>query len=303
MAKASFTKVGAASAVIDIPPVTPDQTNPVAGPAPAVPTSAVAVIPPAPVAARPAAYADDDSNISVNDVIWPRVNIVQKVGELSNIFDGGAVVLNQTTVLLDGPPQQVKGQQPQSQPNPLRFVVVGFRPTQYVEKTEGGVMGSIVDTVQDVVALGGTTDYNDSKATGRPLFQPMATALVVIERPEAAKEDATNFIYSCEGKDYAVALWSMKGTSYTNAAKILFTARKMGHLTDRPVKTRLIEPERGGYITGIWTLRTLLRAFGSNFAYVPVLRPAEVAREGQPRPVPEETSLEFRAFVKDLIGG
>ncbi len=285
--KTSFQRVPSAEgAVIDVPGKVENQS-----PAPERPAN------PAAIAVAPAnrgAFSDDDEGISFGEVLLPRLNIVQKVGELSNIFSPGAIVLNSQLVMLDAPAQAKPNEAPRTQPNPLRIVFLGFKGTQYVEKVPGGGMGSLVDTVEEVIALGGTIDYNEARRTNKPEFQTMKTAMVVIEQPEIAKDDSTSFVYEVAGKHYAVGLWSMKGTAYTRGAKVVMTARKIGHLKDGLLATRSIEPERGGYVTGVWNLSTLLTQFGQNFAYVPILRPSII--EGKS----EETSLAFREFAKSL---
>lgn len=256
-----------------------------AAPAPAaeIPTtSAVAVVPPAPVARTNSPVQFDDENIGFEDCILPRINIVQKVGDLSNIFGGGEIVLNQSVVIHTpaDPVKKIVGTPP------LVFTILGFRPRQFPEKVAGGKMGILANSEADVVRHGGTLDYKEHKASlgvegVKPLklFQRLATAVILIERPaHLAETDKDNilFPYECAGKFYALALWGMKGIAYTGAAKVIFTARKLGHL-------------RHGYCKQAYTLTSELKEYEGNFAYKPVLG------------VGPKTSPEFEAFITSEI--
>jgi hypothetical protein len=99
--------------------------------------------------------------------------------------------------------------------------------------------------------------------------------MILIEQPEGL--DAESFPTTIEGKQYALALYTMKGTSYTNAAKAFKSARKIGHLKE-------------GYRTGFWSFQSQLKKFSDNFAYIPVVR-----ANGASTP-------EFRAAITDLLG-
>lgn len=250
---------------------------------PVIPTS-TAVVPATPAGAvtRSDAPTYDDENIGFEDIILPRLNIVQKVGDLSNIFTPGDVVLNQQLVVYNAP-------KPNTVSEPLSIVVLGFRKKQFVEKVEGGALGAMCNSEAEVSKLGGTLDYKEwqesikaAKETGgRALkyFQRLATALILVEKPASIPdEDHTMFPYECEGKFYALALWSMKGTGYTHGAKNIFTARKIGHLRS------------GGYTSQGWKLGTKLEGFNGNYAHVPVLKPGARSTDT------------FKAFAKDILG-
>lgn len=246
------------------------------------PTTAIATR-----SANPAPVPFSDENIPLGDIILPRLNIVQKVGELSNIFDGGTILLNAEQVIYSCP-KDAKLQAPSPEaPTPLSILVLGLQAAKYVEKTEGGTRGSIYNTAQEVVNAGGTLDYNEAKVTGRPLYQPSRTALVLLEKPEGI--DDANFPHQRDGKQYCTALWSMKGSSYNNGAKVLMTARQIGKLRD--VKDAEGNVIGGGYRSAFYTFATKLASYNGQFYYIPVLRPADVS------------TPEFRAWIKDEVVG
>jgi hypothetical protein len=216
---------------------------------------------------QPAFY--DDETLDPGDLVLPRLNIVQKVGELSNVFPSGSVLLNGQLVLAKAPEGSSKS-------TVINLMIVGFQPTTFTEKVEGGLRGRFFRKESDVVASGGTLDWNEHKATKKPLYQRLATALVLIEKPEGL--DASSFPMKVGGKNWALALYSMKGTSYTNAAKHFKTARQVGHLQEH------------GYRGGFWTFQSQLKKFESNYAFVPVVTPNGTSTE------------EFRTALKNLIG-
>ncbi|NOS67035.1 MAG: hypothetical protein HOO67_01565 [Candidatus Peribacteraceae bacterium] len=230
------------------------------------PVTAVAIVdaPAAPVARTDSLPLFDDQNIGFEDIILPRINIVQKVGDLSEIFNPGEIVLKQSLVIHSPGKPGTPGDAP------LSIVVLGFKKTQFAEKVAGGAQGILAHTEQEIAKHGGTLDYKEWQASeaaakagqGKALrlFQRLATALVLVEKPtQVADADHIEFPYECEGKYYALVLWSMKGTAYTHAAKAMFTARKIGHL-------------RSGYSKNAWTLTTKSEKFGDNYAFVPVVK-------------------------------
>lgn len=294
MGKIAFTKnpeAPAAEAVTTVSEVSTPvegvtiETTTVAN-APA-PTLAVAVVPPAPVARAQAPMIFDDENIGFDEVILPRINIVQKVGEMSNIWTPGEIVLNQQRAIYTQP-VAVNGVITKPGTDPLTIIVLGFQKTRFVEKVSGGAQGAIVDSLEEVQKLNGTLEYREWQEKSKAnipvkLFQRLSTALLLVERP-ASVDDQDNLLFSYEfqGKFFALALWSMKGTAYTNGAKRMFTDRKLGHL------------RAGGYSSYTYLLSTKLETYKftgtENYAHIPVLKPGQ------------RTSPEFQAFVKEVLG-
>lgn len=294
--------VAAAQSPASPPAPSAQDQAPTASPAspvvPAVVPQSQAVVPVQPASgavteyrARPG-YGDDSDGLRASDIKLPRINIVKKVGPLSEIFTPGDVVLNQEIVIYksDKIDPVTKNKIPQSKP--LRVVVAGFRPDRYAEKTEGGDMGNIFDSIEEVVAAGGTIDYNEAEATAKPPYQLLSECLVLIEKPEDV--DSPEFSYIADGKKYAAALWANKGGDYTNGGKIIRTARKAGWLKDDINPATKEITVRRGYPFGIWEITTTIKQYRSgNFSPIPVLR----------RPLANfETSPELRALATSLVG-
>jgi hypothetical protein len=217
-----------------------------------------------------------------DDIILPGLNIVQNIGQLKDTFDPGQVVLGQSTVLFTPPRTNAKtGAIESVGTKPVILTICGWKPTRFVEKVVGGVRGLIVKTEEEVTAANGTLDYNEwnlKKASGVKMFQTLATALVVIERPEHCKNDGTTFVYDVAGKQYTFAWWAMKGTTFTDAAKrVFFAARRTGCL-------------RTGYPTFSFAVSTMEKPFpNGNTAWTPVCIPNE------------KNSPEFRAMIAEFI--
>lgn len=309
MAEVSFAKAKASAVDAEViketvatpvPGVTVETVTTIAAPAPVVAPAAAIPTAPAPLAVAapaplPVAQHDptafDDDNLGFEDVILPRINIVQKVGELSNMFDGGEIVLNQEVVIHT--PQFIHADNPALNTpgtGPLNITVIGFRKRQFAEKVSGGKRGILLNNEADVPKNNGTLDYGEwqasleaAKVPGGPVakryFERLATAMVLIERPAFIPDEGhLLFPYDCEGKYYALALWSMKGVAYTNAAKkVFFTQRKIGSC-------------RGGYLTHGWTLTSKLNKYGENFAYAPVVKSGPLSSEA------------FKAFAREIVG-
>lgn len=202
------------------------------------------------------------------DIILPRINIVQGVGLLKDRFPFGSIVFDGQSngAVLYTPPDidQSTGNVKRAGTKPIVLTVLGFRPTRFAEKVVGGIRGMIVDSEDAVRANGGTLDYNEwnlKKSSGMKRFEYLAEALVAIERPDIIADDDTVFVYSVDGKKYALAIWGLKGTAYTAAAKrVFFTARAMGCL-------------RNGYPSHSFNVSTRVEKRENNTYAVPVCLP------------------------------
>jgi hypothetical protein len=252
-----------------------------ANPAPAPATAAVATIPQAPMQIAPRGVVLGDRIPDFKDIILPRINIVQGLGELNKSFPLGAIVYNQALVLCSPAVVNAKtGNVERPATPPVIITILGFRPTRFVEKTSGGARGLLVNTEAEVRANGGTLNYKEwqlKAGAGMKYFQELAEAFIVIQKPDSLPDDGSTFVYEVDGKKCTLALWGMKGSSYTAGAKVFFTARSLNCL-------------RGGYPTHSYCLSTRLKPFdGGKEAWVPV-------------PVPHlKSSPEFMAFAASIL--
>lgn len=293
MAKVSFAKPGtAAQAAAPVVPIAAEVIPPTketapqpaqqAGQvqAPIQSTGAVAICQPLPPPAVQSSPFDENEVVDIKDIILPRLNLVQNIGELSTRYTPGDILLNGELVLslpyVRNDKREIDKVQTAAREKP-ELVVLGFLPKRWIERTENNEQGGIANSPEEVVQFGGTVDYNEHKATGKPWFQTQATAVVLIRKPSHIKDEA-QFTLAYGDDRFALALWSMKGTAYTRGAKVFYTARsKFGHLKD-------------GYQFGSWTLDTdpAYKA-GNNFVVAPILKQANA------------TTPEFRGFTKSIF--
>jgi len=229
------------------------------------------------------------------DMIVPRVNIVQNIGGMTDSFESGELVYGQRVVLFTPPIIVEKtGEVKRKATPPLIVTVLGFRKPRFVEKVVGGIKGMIVDTEDAVRAAGGTLDYaewNLKKASGMKRFEPMADALVALQRPEIVVDDETVFGYEVEGAKYTIGMWSFKGTTYTAACKkVFFPHRNIGILKV------IRDKQTGQYVSGgypTWSYTCVTREEhwqNGNTSWLPIFVPNK------------KNSPAFWEFAKSIIG-
>lgn len=217
---------------------------------------------------------------SLADIRLPRINIVHGVGQLKNDFPVGALVYNQQLVLHEA----ALGKKPASPP--VELVVLGWLPIRFVEKVPGGGRGMLVNSEEAVRKAGGTLDYNEwkeKKGDGMRRFETLAEAVCLVKQPELCKEETAQFPFVIDGERWAIGVYGMKGTAYTNGAKTIFSARQMGCCLD-------------GYPTCSWYASTEAKPFTT-----PEGEKTEIP---VPKFVPgKSTSGTFRKFAVNIING
>jgi hypothetical protein len=157
------------------------------------------------------AAANDDvqGDIDFSDIKLPRLNLVQRTGDLPDRFEFGAFVLNKECSL---------GKE-------LRFIALNIK-KQYQEKTKFGTQGRVFNTREEVKADGGVFGFRDGE------FSELAHIHLLIQMPEGLEKnpDAASvidlFIYEIDGKLWAPMVFSVGRSSYTALAKPLLTSRQ-----------------------------------------------------------------------------
>ncbi|MCH7228590.1 hypothetical protein [Haloferula sp. A504] len=199
-----------------------------------------------------------EGEFNSEDFIIPKLHLVQAVGPLSEKFTPGQIVYNKEEVISDGT-------------EPVNLTVLRIR-KRYQENLPwgGDELPRVFDTLEEVRAAGGWIDWRDNE---RPPFSPILHALVLIRSPF---EENPLFPYEFEGKAYGLALWTLRGVSFTRAGKSIITASQFA-LKD-------------GLHLGSWSLTSKRDKVGMNFIHVPVLR--HEARNGE----------EFCSFALGLLG-
>jgi len=222
------------------------------------------------------------------DVLLPKLNIVQNIGELKDSFQPGSLVFNRDTVLFTPPIIDAKaGTITKASLPPVVIYVVGIVSERFSEKVVGGMGGQIVDTEAEVRAAGGTLDYKEwdlKKAEGMLRFEPLIDLLIAIEKPAHIDDGGAVFgfpVVTSAGdiKHFAIGIWSAKGTAYTHAVKKVFNFHRLAGLL------------RDGYYTYSFNLTTRSEKFkNGNSAWVPVCLPKV------------KTSAEVIEFIRGIVG-
>lgn len=178
-------------------------------------------------------------DIDSEDIVIPRLNIVQSVGPLAELFNAGCVVLNKEVEL----------------PTPLELTVLSAR-KQFVENLDfdSDEKPQVYNTLEEVKAAGGTIEWVDNV---KPSFTPVLHVQVLFKAP-AQLDYALPLEYN--GSAYGMALWTLRGVAYSRAGKNILTAAKFSL--------------RDGLFHGRWELTTKREKFGRNSVVVPVLKNA-----------------------------
>lgn len=224
-------------------------------------TTAIAKTDAGAVAAPAPSTSVGDYVPSADQIILPRLNIVQGVGMLKDSFPVGSLILNRQVVLYKQPVRDAQGNITEPGTKPVKITCCGFKPVKYVEMVQGGSRGMVVNSEQEVSEANGTLDYKTweaKKHEGMKRFSPYVEGLFLIEQPEGV--DDNSFPYVVDGKNHAIVLWAMKGTAFTAAAKrTFFTDRAVGCL------------RKGGYPSMQYDLSVIYQKWGANGAWVPQL--------------------------------
>jgi len=219
---------------------------------------------------------------------------VQGSGQLSQTYNSGTLILGDEELL---PPPDLKNPKPE---HTFRFVPVSlekqFRENLSQEEAASGAMPRIVNSLAEVEALGGTTQWIGDQ---KPSWGPSARILLLVERPEnvpGSGSDHPGFVLELAGKLYAPAVYYAAGSSWTNFAKPLFNAALTSLMVPErdaegnPVKTATGVIRRQPYLPkSFWTWRTIKKPAGDFVVFAPEVRLHR-----------EETGDDIRQFVESL---
>jgi hypothetical protein len=177
-------------------------------------------------------------DLDASDISFPRLQIVQGMGNLSENFKKGEIVLDGESLISDGT-------------EPVEFTVcrIGKMFEENVDWDSGEIPRIL--SKEQAVEAGGSFEWGSNGQ--KPDWLPIADALVCITGP-----DAEVFPFEFEGAYFAFALWRIKGTAYKRAAVPIFTAARMYY--------------RDGLRTGTFLLNTEKQSFGGKAVHVPKIR-------------------------------
>lgn len=178
-------------------------------------------------------------NMTHDDIVLPRLRLVQEKSPLSGIFPLGSIILNKETVLSDGH-------------EPLEMTLLHIR-KQFVQNLpfEARKKALAFDTPEEVRLAGGRI----GKEPGRkPSFTPVLHVQLVFKAPK-------DFSHACpldfSGSPYGLANWTLRGSAYYSAGRSILTAARFAL--------------KEGLAQGKWQLTTRIETVGQRTIVFPVL--------------------------------
>lgn len=158
-----------------------------------------------------------EADLELSDIRIPRVNLVQKSSELSEIegWSPGDLAFAKEVKLI-----------PFGQSGKVTFIRLK---RQYKECLPYGseTMPKVFDTKEEVLAAGGSLNF---KAPNE--YRPIAHLTMLIEQPQGAEGEDNSalesyFPLSFGGKNYSMAVWTVGSTSYKTVVVELLSAATM----------------------------------------------------------------------------
>jgi hypothetical protein len=205
----------------------------------------------------------DTGNITRDDILLPRVNLVQKSGKLCDDFPPGSFLFEKQVVI--------------AKPSEGFFAVVLGHTKYYQEKVEYGSddFGRRANTEDEVRNMGGTTTWG---VADKPYFQPVADLLMAVKAPEGADEETLSlFPFEHKGEHYAIAVYTVASSAYTSLAKRIFTDS--------------LYTLKAGLHLGEYHIKSELKRNAANSWYVPVT--------GMPKKYNDPEKAEFFASLRN----
>lgn len=194
-----------------------------------------------------AAVGEVSGEINRRDIMLPRMQFIQSVGPLSRQFKPGDIVLSKEVCVAH-------------KDEPLTLIVLSMKKyfQERFDKFEmNGPRPLRFETEAEVLAAKLVLDWDSPKKGDKPTAEPLADIVVLIQKP--ATNDSPMFSIDVGGKKWSTALWTTQRTSYTRAAKRIFTARAV-ELSGA-----------GGLLSGLWTLMSHEATINGNLVFVPAL--------------------------------
>lgn len=204
------------------------------------PTEQVALVTPAD---RFFSNEDMVGDFSAKDVVWPRLNLVQAVGPLSQVFTPGQVILNKDQVI--GGPDK-----------PVTVTLLRMKKI-FEEKLPYGseIMPRVFET-ENAAREAGLAPLYDKQAGDMPRYSPVLDCEILVENK--GDDEQGNFSMEFGGKRYARALFTLRSTAYNATGKQFISAAMFGL--------------RAGLHTAYWEITPKREKVGKNMVWLPRAR-------------------------------
>jgi hypothetical protein len=204
---------------------------------------------------------------TTDDVRLPRLNLVNKSGDLSNNFTPGLWVINKEHVISEISKENKERGVP--------ITVIGVRAMkQYQENIPYDLRDSVVSRVFNSAAEVRSAGGILSRKKGEGLFSELAHIEFLIQKPEGLSEEASaQFFFTFGDKDYARVIYTASSTAFGAVAVPLASAvASSGHLNET------------GFTGGYWLLGSELKRDTKNSWWQPTFKsnglvPAEIREE------------------------
>lgn len=191
-----------------------------------------------------------------DDIKLPRLNLVNKSGELADSFTPGTFTINSEHALTElAAGAKDKGAT-------LTVIAVHMK-KQYQEniryEDRDSIQGRTFDSAAEVADSGGRVSWRDK---GQNFYSEIAHIELLVQKPEGLAEEVEPlFFYAIGNHSYARVIYTVGSTAFTAVAVTMASALR-GHLSET------------GLIGGFWTLGSQLRKNEKNSWWAPTLRSA-----------------------------
>lgn len=185
-------------------------------------------------------------SLTSSDLVIPRLQLVQAVGDLSNKygFIPGSYILNKDLKLSDG-----------TEPLSVTVLAIVKSYEENIPFVANGPIPRRFRNLDEVSAAG--LHCNWVKGNPPPPAREVADATLMIEKP--ASMDGTRFGFTIEGRAFTLALWTLRSTAYSRAAKTIFSAAAM-------------DLKQTGLISGVFSLTSRKEQLKGNWISLPDIR-------------------------------
>jgi len=188
----------------------------------------------------PLAIGQVTGDVKESDVAIPRLNIVQGVGELSESFTPGDLVLNRELRLA---PKEV----------PVTLVVLSM--SKFFEERlpydPEGPRPRIFNSEAEIRAEGLWLEWRNDEA---PPVREVANLLLAIRQPEDVSP--LSFTIEAAAAKWALAVWTVRSTAYGRVFKLVNSRAQ-------------VELKKSGLLSGVWELQSNREKVGGNYIFVP----------------------------------
>jgi len=180
---------------------------------------------------------------SRRDLTIPKMNLVNKTGELSNQFSPGSFVYNREVLLGDG-----------KKPTPITILRIAKFYLQDVPYGSGEMPKNFT-SIRDVRAAGGALAGEQDVEEGTDTYSEAMTVILLVKSPT---KDNPLFPFTFANESYAVAQWLLTKSAYKSTGRKLFTDSQLA-LKD-------------GIDTAAYELTSTLRTNSQGSWYVPAVK-------------------------------